>query len=403
MSAALQFTKFANAVCGTWSLPKGLDLPDAKSNDEMLRFHQRQLEKGNSRAMALLRVGLMEAFKQVSRVSELKADIPENVKTGIYLYDEKDRELNHAKVNSFFFAGSGTDRIRNRDVGLRDLGLYNQTFDHQSAIYHYQTQTDHKTASRSWFNRLQDAYKLNIKHDFYSREAEEFVNEVFLPRISKSKMQKREHIFSKENVADPQKINVDTAAKNMRITLAGQSYGGTFSQMLINCLNDKMDELGYSKEETQKVFDNILIFSISGALPALQQDGHPSPKIISVEHEYDFVGFQMSRYGVHPRLNQDETLRADANNPNVLDISERRRFYWLNFDWQSESNPGGVPEPKDNSYSYHDTRAVLPSLPQQLRTTVKAALETRGNLADLQTMLTQSALPAEEKPRTPHL
>ncbi len=164
---------------------------------------------------------------------------------------------------------------------------------------------------------------------------------------------------------------MDQAARNMRFNLTGQSYGGTFCQMLVNCLYEKMKNIHYDDNEIQEVFDNIIIFSISGALPVLET-GKPSPKIVFLEHEFDFVGFQMSRHGVHPKLKQNENLRIEAEDSSVLEISERRKFFWTNFLWKEEDETG-VEKPSHDSYGYNDIRAVLQAVPHNVITALQTS------------------------------
>lgn len=385
MSIKHKLKVLANATFGTWHLPAGLSLPPVKSSPEMMEFHQRMLELGDSKALSMLRTTLTGAFKQVSRISEINALIAEHERSGIHFYNGNgsiSRGDDVRNIRSIFFPGSGVDRIRNFGTGLRDLRMYKasllghtgedleadstekdfvETGLERTVAYLYQTTTNSEKASRTWFQRLQDAYRIGRDPGFYSAEAEEFVDRVFIPRVTDP---------DQKNL---RRTSVDKAAENMRMTLAGQSYGGTFCHMLMNCLHEKMEKLEYSNEEIQKVFDNMLVFSISGALPAFEMEGRASPKVIFVEHELDFVGFQVSRYGIHPRLGQREELRHNGNQ-NIINLSSRRRFYVLDFDWKGPENPDGVKEPERDSYGYHDLRAVLSALPEEVMTAVCRSL-----------------------------
>ncbi|GEM_PF-6377390 len=192
----------ANGALGTWHLPFGLDLPDVQSSKTLEKYHQFLLEHGHSKSVALMRMGIVEIFKDACLITENKR-LDTNISNDINFYDHNGRMTGECGPKNIFFPGSGIDRIRNFDGGIKDLNFYRKALlkrnilhdnapnpeDFKNAkiedvqTYLYQTNSESKTSS-SWFKRLQDAYRLNIDPYYYSKEAEQFVEKIFMPYVS---------------------------------------------------------------------------------------------------------------------------------------------------------------------------------------------------------------------------
>ena len=387
----------ANSVFGTWHLPAGLELPDVDSAQWTRKLHKILTKSANRKVLASTRIGLAGLFKFFATVKNRAGDDLSTEKTsGVQFYSDKGKVIKRPS-KSIFFPGSGIDRIRNFDTGIRDLQSYMRALLGQKSpkledgpiadevrglgleethTYLYQTQSASNLSS-AWFQRLQDAYRLNISPSYVSAEAREFVTEFFLPRIS-------EDSEGEGRI----KIDPEQAADNMRYTLAGQSYGGTFLQMVVNALYENMRDLGYDNDQIQIVFDNILIFNISGAAFASNLLERPSPKTLFVEHKLDFVGFQTDRHDVHPYFNEGH---QNSTNQGIR-LSDRRQFYWLNFKWRDDRTPDGVIKPQEDVYGYHDLRGVLSDLPPPVLAAMRSSLGNTTRLPELKDLLDTNAV-----------
>jgi hypothetical protein len=369
----------ANSVFGTWHLPMGLTLPDVDSADWTLNLHRFLTNQGDVRTLALGRAGLATVFGHVAKLGSIVLN--HNVSK---LYEGRgvivDRDGNTllSPTKSIFCPGSGIDTIRNRYVGLRDLSLVSEVFGdggtgldtNRFCTYLYETSSKHEKLSPEWFKRLHDAYRLNRQPDYISDEARQFVSNYFIPNITK--------VDSDSNLV---RLPTYVAKRNMRFTLVGQSYGGTFIQMLINSLYEEMRKLKYEDKEIQDIFDNILVINISGATFAHDKLNRPRPKTIFMEHIYDFVGFQTDRHDVHP------FYHPQNQSPSGVKVSDNVHFYWLNFAWKTASSSSGVSKPQDDPYGYHDVRATLQAVPSPVIRALQTSRMTYQSLSPLAQLL----------------
>jgi hypothetical protein len=257
--------------------------------------------------------------------------------------------------------GSGLDQYRKPESAAEECAALRRSLGCDSAaMYVYQSDWTSNTLTPAWFQRLYDAYRLNIDLSYYSQEAENFVKQALLSRISR------------EN----QKIDVGEAVDNMRLNLVGQSFGGTFCRMISNSLKKEMRDLGYADNEIQEVFDNVLAINISGASRAVSSQGEPMFKEIYIEHIYDFICWQTDRSNVHPYFNEKNSAHQ------WITVSDRMVFLWSDFTWGQAA--GQVPRPRHDSYGFHTVGAMTSSLDMQMITAVfDRARKCEGRLPPL--------------------
>ncbi len=384
-----------NSVCGTWHLPMGLDLPDVNSARWTKILHRALTNFADSKSLAWTRIRLMDVFENIASLREEKSTYS-NSQT--VFFDDMGRGIPDIP-RSLYFGGSGNDEIRNRPFCFTEFQCYlrslcdivspdlengplseklRSSLDQASSpegtgVYLYKASGKNNFSS-AWFHRLQDAYRLNIQPDYASKEAKDFVKTHFLPLVSQK--------IESQTLS---RLDTDIAKSNMRFTLAGQSYGGTFCQMLINGLYDEMKNLSYDDNEIQTVFDNIFILNISGAAFAIPKLDRPSPKTVFIEHVFDFVGFQTNRKDIHPYYSS--SINKNIKNGDGIRISQNRAFFWTQFSWKDADHPDGVIKPKRSVYGYHDLRGVLSALPDSIRQAAKISLRTKDDLPDLDNLL----------------
>ncbi len=343
----------------------------------MDKYHHFLLKNGHSKLLSQFRRQVATTAKKIFAKANTTHPAPPESSTGLLFYDSEGGKHTSLQSNVLFFAGSGVDRERNTKTGIRDLKYINNAFGIKAHLY---VQPTHTTSSNSeaWMARLEDASEINYSPHYYSPEAADFVNQAFMPKIDAC-----------------EKDNIEKIAESMRFTLIGQSYGPTSIQMSISCLDKKMQARGYTDAQIQQVFDNILVVSLSGAIPILGRD-RPSPKIIGMEHVLDYVGWLSNRHGIHPDLNQDESLREDPDNPLILNVSDHLKFFWTDFHWKDEKHPEGIDFPTPDhigyDYGYHDIHSMTDAIkqgvfPEEILTAVHRSVNENGNLPSLTDLL----------------
>lgn len=351
----------ANALMGTWHLPlPGFSMPDVESNFLTRGLHDFLLRQASNRPLASFRALSMAAC------SRLHAAVSGNkfVAGGFFNGIGDAIDMKAVTNRPVLFPGLGIDVIRNHAVGLRDLDVYTSAMPNHSGSQANPVVYLYDSYPGAWFDRLRHAYFLNIEPAFASGEAQRFAENHFLSKVFAEVSAKRS---SESNllICDGRK-NPDEIAENLHFLWAGQSYGGTFAYMAVNALQKYMSVGGYKPAEIQSSLKNCMIVSISGALPLVDKTNRPSVQIAAVEHVNDFVGFQSSRIGIHPKLG----TRTESDG--MVRISDQRVVFWQDFSWKTAGNPQGVAEPSVDSYGYHDIRAVLPNTPERFRRMVQA-------------------------------
>jgi len=221
--------------------------------------------------------------------------------------------------------------------------------------------------------RLAEAYLQNALPNYISREAREFAGAVLIPRVAKQIESDAHGQLRLEG-----KMAAHQLATNLRMTWGAQSYGGTFVHQVMNFLIRSMRKMGYTDQEIQAGIQNIFILSISGAMP-VRVEG-PSPTVVFIEDEKDYIALVASRKGIHPRDTQDADGIAQENKREVL-IDSNRRFFWHagpSSDLKALSEP---------VYGYHDERLTLTRMSPKAKRAWLRALKTEGTLPSLEDLL----------------
>jgi hypothetical protein len=358
-----------NGLLGTLRIP-GFQIPDVgdgtgvhrKVNDEV---HRILAWSARFKPLSGFRCFMMNGAMLVTHALGKREaqEIPAYRRPPVFLgEDGSPREVQ----TTICFLGSGLDQYRKPASAAQEYSALCKGLgcESSSVMYEYQSDWRSNTLTPAWFQRLYDAYRLNLDLNYFSKEAENFVKHILLSRVSQ----------------DGHKIDVEKAVTNMRFNFVGQSFGGTFCRMISNSLRNEMCALGYEPAEIQRVFDNVLVVNVSGASRAVAATKVPMFKEVYVEHVHDFICWQTDRSNVHPYFAKTNPTQR------WIPVSERTFFLWSDFTWGEGQDQ--VARPQHDSYGFHTVQAMTKSPEMTKVATVLAnANRCKNLLAPLKDLL----------------
>ena len=225
-----------------------------------------------------------------------------------------------------------------------------------------------------------DVAALNANPHYCSREAKVFTEKFLLPKVFQEVKQHSDGSLLRNASGDvlvAGKLPPDALASNLRMTLVGDSYGGSFIRQVTNALGKYMLENGYAPQEAHHGIRNIYVHSTCGASPFRRDK--PCPTAIDIIDRKDVATLsEMDTAGYFPDKSQSRAKRVDPDNPMVLKIADNQRLYWIDATEHQGASQG--------NYRFHRVYAGQ-NLPQDVLNALHCAALSTAPLPDLEDMI----------------